>query len=149
MDAAHLSALSALAGSIVGGTTSGFANWLNQRAQAKAGMLAHEVARREDLYRDFIMAASKAYGEAIMSNDPQIHDLIALYAMISRMRILSTPRTIECADRIMRITMETYRTPNRTVVELEDLIKKGADIDPLREFSEAAREELRGLVRAW
>ena len=95
------------------------------------------------------MAASKAYGEAIMSNDPQIHDLIALYAMISRMRILSTPRTIECADRIMRITMETYRTPNRTVVELEDLIKKGADIDPLREFSEAAREELRGLVRAW
>ena len=149
MDAAYLSALSALAGSIVGGTTSGFANWLNQRAQAKAGMLAHEVARREDLYRDFIMAASKAYGEAIMSNDPQIHDLIALYAMISRMRILSTPRTIECADRIMRITMETYRTPNRTVVELEDLIKKGADIDPLREFSEAAREELRGLVRAW
>jgi hypothetical protein len=149
MDAAYLSALSALAGSVVGGMTSGLANWFNLRAQTKAGMYAHELSRREDLYRDFIMAASKAYGEAIMSNEPQMQDLIALYAMISRMRIMSASRTVECADRIMRITMETYRTPNRSVVELEELIKKGADIDPLKEFSEAARDELRAMARGW
>jgi hypothetical protein len=147
MDAAYLSALSALAGSIVGGLTSGLANWLNQRAQTKAGMVAHEMSRREDLYRDFILAASKAYGQAIVSSDAEIHDLIALYAMISRMRILSSERTIEAADRIMRVTLATYRAPNRTVVELEELIKNGADIDPLKEFSEAAREELQSLAR--
>jgi hypothetical protein len=147
MDAAYLSALSALAGSIVGGFTSGLANWLNQRAQAKAGMLAHEMSRREDLYRDFILAASKAYGQAIVSSDPEISDLIALYAMISRMRVLSSERTIEAADRIMRVTLETYRAPNRTVVELEQLIKNGANIDPLKDFSEAAREELQSLAR--
>lgn len=147
MDAAYLSALSALAGSMVGGLTSGLANWLNQRAQTRAGMLAHEMARREDLYRDFIVAASRAYGAAITSNDPDIHDIIVLYAMISRMRILSSTRTIAAADRIMRVTLETYRGPNRTVIELEDLIKSGADIDPLKEFSEAAREELGGLTR--
>src|ERR1700753_2262906 len=74
MDTAYLSALSALAGSIVGGFSSGLANWLNQRAQARAGMLAHEMTRREDLYRDFILAASKAYGQAIVSSDPEISD---------------------------------------------------------------------------
>lgn len=147
MDVAYLSALSALAGSMVGGLTSGLANWLNQRAQTKAGMLAHEMARREDLYRDFIVAASRAYGAAITSNEADIHDVIVLYAMISRMRILSSKRTVEAADRIMRVTLETYRAPNKSVVELEELIKSGADIDPLKDFSEAAREELRSLVR--
>ncbi len=135
MDAALLSAVSALAGSVVGGLTSGFANWLSQRAQARAGMLAHEVMRREDLYRDFIIAASKAYGEAIMSSEAQVQDLIGLYAMISRMRILSGTRTIEGAERIMQVTMETYRAPNKTVPELEEMIKAGANIDPLKEFS--------------
>ena len=147
MDAALLSAVSALAGSVVGGFTSGLSNWLNQRAQARAGMLAHQVARREDLYRDFIVAASKAYADAIMSSEPQIPDLIALYAMISRMRILSSTRAVELAETIMQVTMATYRSPNKTVPELEELIKAGADIDPLKEFSEAAREELRTLAR--
>ena len=64
MDVAYVSALSALAGSVVGGLTSGYTTWLSQRAQAKAGQLAHDLSRREDLYKDFIVAASKAYGEA-------------------------------------------------------------------------------------
>lgn len=110
-------------------------------------MLAHEMSRREDLYRDFIVAASKAYGLAIGSSEPQIADLIALYAMISRMRIISSAHTVECADRIMHITMQTYRSPNMTVAELEELMKSGAALDPLKEFSEAAREELRSLAR--
>jgi hypothetical protein len=65
MDAAYLSALSALAGSVVGGVTSGIGGWLNQRSQARAGQRAHEVSRREELCKDFIIAASKAYGEAL------------------------------------------------------------------------------------
>ena len=34
------------------------------------------ISRREELYRDFIFAASKAYGEAIVSSDPQIQELL-------------------------------------------------------------------------
>jgi hypothetical protein len=80
MDVAYISALSALAGSVVGGLTSGITTWMNQRAQSRAMQVAHAVSRREDLYRDFIIAASKAYGEAIVSNEPQIQEIIALYA---------------------------------------------------------------------
>jgi hypothetical protein len=143
MDAAYVSALSALAGSVVGGLTSGITTLMNQRAQARAGQLAHEMSRREDLYKDFIVVASKAYGNAILSNDPQIQELVALYAMISRMRVLSRPRTVECADRIMRAIVDTYFAPNRTMHELRDLIKHGDGLDLLKDFSEAAREEIR------
>jgi hypothetical protein len=63
---------------------------LGLRAQARAGQRAHDKSLREDFYRDFIVAAS-AYGNAVVSNEPQIQELVALYAMISRMRILTFP----------------------------------------------------------
>ena len=97
MDVAYVSALSALAGSVVGGLTSGFTTWLSQRAQARAGHLAHSLSRREDLYRDFIVSASKTYAQALMSSEPQAQELIALYAMLSRMRAVSSPRIVACA----------------------------------------------------
>jgi hypothetical protein len=145
MDIAYISALSALAGSAVGGFTSTATTWLTQRAQARAGQLAHEITRREDLYRDFITAASKTYGDALVSSDPQLPELVALYAMISRMRVLSGPRTVACADKIMLTIIDTYFSPNQSVRELRDLMKAGAGIDPLRDFSEAARDELGGF----
>jgi hypothetical protein len=146
MDVAYISALSALAGSAVGGFTSTVTTWLTQRAQARAGQLAHEFTRREDLYRDFIIAASKTYGDALVSSEPQLPELVALYAMISRMRVLSRPRTVICADKIMLAIIDTYFSPNRSVRELRDMMKAGTGIDPLKDFSEAAREEV-GVFR--
>jgi hypothetical protein len=146
MDIAYLSALAALAGSVVGGLTSGITTWLSLRAQARSGQLAHELSRREELFKDFIVAASKAYGDAVVSNEPQIQELVSLYAMISRMRVMSLPRTVASADQIMRATIDTYFAPNKTIRELHDLMKNGSGIDPLKDFSEAAREELRAFT---
>jgi hypothetical protein len=98
------------------------------------------------LCKDFIIAASKAYGEALVSNEPQIQNLVALYAMVSRMRIVSSPQTIECADIVMRTTIETYFAPNKTMRDLNDIIKTGTALDPLRKFSEIVREELQLLT---
>ena len=44
MDIAYISAFSALAGSIVGGAVSGFTTWLNQRYQARAGLVVHKLS---------------------------------------------------------------------------------------------------------
>jgi len=41
--------------------------------------------------RIFIVAASKTYGEAIVSGEPKIQVLVELYAMVSRMRVLCSP----------------------------------------------------------
>jgi hypothetical protein len=147
MDVAYLSALSAIAGSLVGGLTSGFTTWLSQRSQARAGQLAREMSRRDDLYKDFIAAVSKAYGNALVSNEPQVQELVALYAMISRMRVMSLPRTVACAEKVMRVTTDTYFAPNRTIHELHDeLTRSTTAIDPLKDFSEAARDELRAFT---
>ena len=143
MDVAYLSAMAALVGSVIGGLTAGGTAWLSQRAQARARQMAHEAGLREDLYRDFIIAASSAYSDALLNSEPQIANLVSLYAMTSRMRIVSSPRTIGCADKLMLTIVDTYFSPNRSVRELRDLARGGSAIDPLRDFSEMAREEIR------
>ena len=146
MDVASISALSALAGSIVGGLTSGIATWISQRAQVRAARLEHELSRREQLYKEFISAASKTYGDAMVSNEPEVPAIVDLYAMISIMRVVSSPQTLACAEKLMHETTQTYFEPNKTVRELHERVKTGNGIDPLKEFSEAARAELRTLT---
>lgn len=143
MDGAYISAAAALGGSVVGGLTAALTTWVSQRSQARAALIAREVARRDELYKDFITAASKAFGDAIISNDPQITDLVALYAMVCRMRVQSSPRTIACAEKVMDLTVNTYLAPNKTIKELNEMLGRNkAEIDLLKDFSEAAREDL-------
>ena len=147
MDIAYISAFAALAGSAVGGLTSGITTWLSARAQARASQFLHDKSQRAELYKDFIVQASKVYGDAVVSNEPRVPELIALYAMVSRMRILSSPQTVACAEKIMLETTDTYFAPNKTVRELHDTVKSGKALDPLKDFSDAAREEMQAFIR--
>ena len=78
MDVAYISTLAALGGSVIGGVTSTSMSWLTQGAQTRSGQLAHEFTGHEELYRDFIIAASKTYGDALVSSEPKLPELIAL-----------------------------------------------------------------------
>ena len=75
-------------------------------------MVAHDLARREDLIKDFIIAASKMYGDAMVNSEPKMPEIVDLYAMVSRMRVLSMRRSVMCADKVMDSIIETYFAPN-------------------------------------
>jgi hypothetical protein len=134
-----------LAGSAIGGLTSLTASWLTQRVQFSAQQLAHDIARREELYRDFIDQASQCYADAFEHSEVDASRLVRLYAVVSRMRILSSAQVVEQADRIMRLIIDTYGSPNQTIREVADNVTAG-HLDPLRDFSEACRNELRAAV---
>ena len=135
MNVAYVSAFAALGGSVVGGLISGIATWLAQRSQIQAGYRAHQISHREDLFRDFIVAASKAYGQALMSNQPELQDLVGLYSLVNRMQVLCFPRTIACAQQVMNATVETYFQPNKTFDDIRAMIKTATEIDLLSEFA--------------
>ncbi len=144
MDGAIISALAALAGSVVGGLTALGTSWLTQQAQARAQESARDRTAREALYSDFIVEASRLYGDAWVNDKPEMSNLIGLYAMVSKMRVRSSPRIIENAEKVALTIVETYFTPNRTLRELRDMLESEG-MDPLRGFSQACREELRSL----
>jgi uncharacterized protein Yka (UPF0111/DUF47 family) len=59
-------------------------------------------------------------------------------------REIGAPR--ECADKFVRVIVDTYLLPNKTIPELRAMMESSA-LDPLREFSEMCREELSALVK--
>ena len=61
--------------------------------------------------------------------------------MISRMRLLSSTTTVQNAENVARMIVNTYLAPNKTFPELRDMVNNGA-IDPLRDFSEAYRDDV-------
>ena len=140
MDASIITALSGLAGATIGGLTSGLASWLSQRAQAKAQWQSQIQLRRQDTYRVFIEHASNLYIEALQNDHANVSALMGLYAQVSRMRVLSSASVVEAADQIVKKIVSTYFEPNKTFPELQKMAASGL-IDPLREFSEAARAE--------
>ena len=144
MDGQTIVALAALTGSVVGGVTALATSWLTQQAQARARENAEDRTAREALYSDFIVEASRLFGDALVNDKPEMSNLIGLFAMVSRMRVRSSSRVIENAEKVARTIVETYFTPNRTLRELHDMLDS-EPMDPLRGFSEACRDELRPL----
>jgi len=140
VDSASISAFAALGGALIGGLTSFATSWLTQQTQARAQQLEHKLTRQEDLYKEFIEEASRLYADSLVHDTPDVSQLVRLYAMISRMRVLSSSTTVENADKVGRMIVNSYLAPNKTFPELRDMVNKGA-IDPLRDFSEASREE--------
>ena len=147
MDVAYISAVSALAGSVIGGLTTGITTWLSARGQARAAHMEHDLERRQDLVRDFIIASSKTYGDALTHNEPNMQELVNLYAMVARMWVLSMPRTVACADKVMDEIVNAYFGPNLTLRQIHDMLKNDKRIDPLRELSQVARDELQRFAR--
>jgi len=141
MDTAYFSAIAALSGSVIGGLTSLAASWVTQNAQARTEQRLQDKKRRQELYKTFIEEASKLYGEALMTDKSEITNLVNLYAMVSRMRILGSPSVVQAADAVARLIIDPYFEPNKTVRELREVLRSG-DIDPLSEFSEACRDDL-------
>src|SRR6201981_1175461 len=96
------------------------------------------------MYREFVDEASKSYIDSITSHTPDLTRLGALYALISRMRSLSSPGVIDEAEKVAQLIVRSYAEPNMTFADLRPMITAKA-IDPLRSFSESCREELERL----
>src|SRR5262249_52171771 len=93
-------------------------------------------------YRDFIEEASRCHVDALQHHEGSdgAPGLVALYAKLNRMRVLSSTPVVRSAEHIARTIMDTYLEPDKSFSELRDMAKRGS-IDLLREFSEARREE--------
>ena len=142
MDPAYISALAALAGSLVGGLTSVTGSWISQYVQLRARQQMEDLKRREDLYKEFIEEASRLYTDAFEHNEAQVSNLIGLYSLISMMRVVSSPGIVANAEKVVHAIVDTYLAPNRTFRDVKGFLEND-DVDPLLDFSRACREELR------
>lgn len=126
MDTAILSAASALAGSLIGGVSTLIASWVTQRGQLRARALIYEAKKRERLYAEFIIEASKRRADA-WSQHAETPDVLAgLYSAVERMRLTSSDEVRQLAEKVVLHVMEAYAAPDRSFDELRQHIDRVA-----------------------
>jgi hypothetical protein len=146
MDGALISALAALGGSAFGGITPLISNYLIQRGMTEREMLSRELMSRQTLYSDFIQFGTKLYVSASTKEMDDADELVALYALISRMRLCASWQVIEAAEQFATQMTQRFGEAAMTIESLRNATLTN-HIDPLNLFSSCCREELRTLLR--
>jgi hypothetical protein len=144
MEISIVPALAGLTGAAIGGLTSGIASWFAQKTQSRVQLLAQKRVPRQELYKEFIEVATQCYADALQHEKPDIPALVTLYGKIGRMRVLSSPKVLASAEQIAQKIINMYLEPNKTFLELREMVNKNA-IDILDNFGEACRAEFRSL----
>ncbi len=139
MELAYIPAVAAFSGSASGALATVLTSWVSQRRSDRARVRSQTNSKREELYKSFVEEAARLYADALVKNKSEVSELVALYALIGRMKILSSDEVIEAAEQVGRLILDTYLSPNRSFVDLPGLLR---EVDPLRDFSEACRREL-------
>ena len=149
MNSTVVTAMAAALGSLVGAAASIATTWITQRTQTIRADSEWKLRERESLYKEFITEASRLTVDALAHSLEQPDQLMALYGILSCIRLMSGEEVVRQGEACCRRIIELYGRPNlttdqiRAAAEAHDL----DDIDPLKEFSTACRNEL--LARQW
>jgi len=144
MDTALLGALSAVLGSLVGGSASVATTWMAQKTLNRREILREELRKREALYGEFIGECAKLFMDAFTHNLEKLESLLPIFALVNRIRLCASREVLAEAERVLTRVADQYFAKNLTVEELRELVRI-EQADPLRDFGEACRAELKSL----
>jgi len=145
MNPATLSALAALGGSALGGITPVISNYLIQRGLTKRELLSRQLDERQTLYADFIQFATKVFVNATTKSLDDIDDLVALYALVSRIRLFASEPVIQAAEAFAARVTKRYGEASLSIEDLRNATV-APHVDPLHDFSTLCRQEMRAFL---
>ena len=145
MNPVMVTALAAIAGSLVGALGSAVGTWITARHQDRRDLLGKQIARREALYSDFIAESARLLVDAMQHNASDLQKLLPVYALQSRIRLSSSEPVLQKAEQVIRTILDAYSRPNLTTEQIESQATNGQDL--LRPFSDSCRTELDSLQR--
>src|ERR1700722_7265928 len=114
MNPGSITAVAAILGSVVGALGSSTSTWIIQRHQDRRDLLGRKIFRREELYSDFISESARLLVDSLEHNVSDPKNLIPAYALLSRIRLSSSPAVLTASENVVRDIIGTYEKPNLT-----------------------------------
>jgi hypothetical protein len=146
MDATLITAMAGVFGSLVGGSASLATTWLTKRTEIVRTTAERNLRERESLYNEFLTEASRVAVHALTHSFEGPDQIVALYGILSRIRLVASNAVVREGEVCCVRMLATYGKPSITADELRGMFAAAndlADLDPLKEFSNACRQELK------
>jgi hypothetical protein len=140
MDTALITGMSAVLGSLSGAAASITTTWMTQRNQRARERAQVEIRRRETLYEQFITETARLTADAFDHSLDHPETLANVYAIVARMRLVSSVNVINAAEECCHYLVDMYSKPNLTIEQIRDWFRSAQH--PLIEFAAACRAEL-------
>jgi hypothetical protein len=148
MDAPLVTAMAGVFGSLVGASASIGTTWLTKRTEIVRITAERKLRERETLYNEFLTEASRVAVHALTHAFQGPDQIVALYGILSRIRLVGSKAVVAEGEKCCLQILVTYGKPSMTADELRTVLMAAnelAELDPLKAFSTACREELRGI----
>ena len=120
-----------------------------QRCQERIQRVANEITKRETVYADFVMSASKlllnayTHDEITLGGDEQ-----RLIGLINRMRLFAPQDVVGGAEAVVKAIVEISLKPSIELRQLaKEALSKSPDPDPFLAFSLICRTDLDNVRR--
>ena len=141
---AIISSASALLGALAGGGASFAAALYTQRSQDRIQRINVELAKRELVYSDFVMSASRAFLATRMQDTPSLGaDEQHLAGLLNRMRLFAPLTIVKHAEQVIHSIARAALEPALDIRSLIDAEISGKPTDAiLAPFSVACRADL-------
>jgi hypothetical protein len=148
MDSTLITALAGAVGSMVGASASIATTWISQRTQSLRANMEWKLHERQTLYKEFITEASRLALDAVTHSLERPDQIMTLYGILSRIRLLSSEEVVRHGEACCRRIIELYGMPNLTTDQLRAAVTADEvdELDPLKEFSNACRNELQARL---
>src|SRR6201997_4020990 len=140
MDNTLTGILAALGGSVIGATTPVLSNFVLQRSVAQRELTNRELAQREELYSEFIRQGTGCYAKALSQNLENIDEIVAMYALVNRIRLFASPSVLDAAEAFVKKLVATYGNTNMTIAQIKSVALE-QHVDPLNDFALKCRSE--------
>ena len=137
-----IAAFAALAGSLVGGCASITATFIGQRLQARWARLRADLEEHEKLYGIFVEEAVHLFVDSIQRSAIDPAKTMRLYAKVAHIRLTASDRVLRATEEVGKRLLQAYERPPEDPADVLARYANGEkNIDPLREFTEACRQE--------
>ena len=147
MDNTIVTAMAGVLGSLVGSSATVATAWITQRTVSRRELTQRDMRKREALYGEFIAECAKLLLDAFTHTLDTPEKFLPLYARLNRIRLSASQPVLSEAERLLTRITDQYFSRNLTLDEIRDLARaEGAD--PIREFGEACRVELKAIRAA-
>ena len=118
--------------------------WINQRGLSRRELIREEIRTRETLYGEFITECARLLMDAVQRTLEKPETLLPAYGLINRIRLCASKEVLAEAERLVERITEQYFAANLTLPELREIRPTVAG-DPMEDFGEACRAELRSI----